>query len=143
MKKKLNVDGVMNELKGESVFFPAQSAPPETPQPPIRTEPTLKTVETTSPASASVQASTQASQHDSLLAEIRRTIKVQGKEVSYVRLTQEEKNQLADIIYSYKRQGVKTTETEISRIAINYLIEEYRANGQASILARLLVLLNA
>lgn len=74
----------------------------------------------------------QARQQDSLLADIRRTVKVQGKEVSYVRLTQEEKNQLSDIIYSYKRQGVKTSETEISRIAINYLIEEYKAHGQAS-----------
>lgn len=92
---------------------------------------------------ASQQDSTLAGKQDDMLEEIRKTVKAQGKEVTYVRLTQEEKNQLADIVYSYKRQGVRTTETEISRIAINYLIEEYQANGQASILARLLVLLNA
>lgn len=142
MKKKLNTAAVMNELRGESAFFPPSleaqgqhavphpSAAPHVP-------------ERIASPQASETARMQASQQDSLLADIRKTIKVQGKEVSYVRLTQQEKNQLADIIYSYKRQGVKTTETEISRIAINYLIEDYQANGQASILARLLVLLNA
>lgn len=140
MKKRLDTNAVMNELRGASVFFPT----------PTETEngtrnPTVKfeTQEKQQPSrlQTSEPASTLAREQDRLLEEIRRTVKGQGKEVSYVRLTLEEKNQLADIIYSYKRQGVRTTETEISRIAINYLIEDYQANGQASILARLLVLL--
>jgi hypothetical protein len=88
-------------------------------------------------------ASTLAREQERMLEEIRQAVKVQGKEVAYVRLTREEKNHLADIIYTYKRQGLKTTETEIGRIAINYLVEDYRANGKASILARLLAVLNA
>ncbi len=78
-----------------------------------------------------------------MLEDIRKVLKIQGKEVSYVRLTREEKNQIADIIYSYKRQGVKTTETEIGRIAINWLVEDYRSNGKASILACLLAILHS
>lgn len=143
MKKKLNTDAIMNELRGASVFFPPAPELHEVQAPPVIEFPVPTSPKLPPTSHTSERPSRQASQHDSLLAEIRRTIKVQGKEVSYVRLTQEEKNQLADIIYSYKRQGVKTTETEISRIAINYLVEEFKINGQASVLARLLVLLNA
>ena len=69
---------------------------------------------------------------------IRRTVKKGGKEVSFVRLTQTEKDQLADIVYIYKRQGKKTTENEINRIAINYLLEDYKRNGETSLLAQVI-----
>jgi len=42
-----------------------------------------------------------------------------------------------------KPQGMKTSENEITRIAINYFIEEYRQNGEQSILVKILKLLNA
>lgn len=74
---------------------------------------------------------------------IRQVIKVPGREVSYVRLTAEEKADLADVIYTYKRQGQKTSETEINRIALNYLLLDYRENGQQSVLARVLAALQA
>ena len=54
-----------------------------------------------------------------LIETIRKAVKVTGKEVSFSRLTPTEKSQLADIVYTYKRQGKKTSETEIARIAIN------------------------
>ncbi len=75
---------------------------------------------------------------DDAIETIRKAVKVAGKEVSFVRLTPEEKGQLADIIYTYKRQGKKTTENEISRIAVNYIVHDYRANGEQSILARVI-----
>jgi hypothetical protein len=65
-------------------------------------------------------------------------VKKSGKEVSFVRLTQDEKNELADIVYTYKRQGVKTTENEINRIAINFLLEDYKHNGEASVLVKVI-----
>lgn len=146
MKKQLNTTAVMNELKGASAFFPSTKSNGETkresgvPQP-IR-EP-RHSQRKNLVSQASHPASTLASEHDIMLEEIRKVVKVQGKEVSYVRLTLAEKNQLADIIYSHKRQGIRTTETEISRIAINYLVEDYKMNGKTSILARLLERLNA
>lgn len=79
-----------------------------------------------------------ARQPDSLIAEIRRTVRAYGKEVSYVRLTPEEKSLLADITYTYKRQGVKTSENEMNRIAVNFLLLDYRVNGAASILTRVI-----
>jgi hypothetical protein len=92
---------------------------------------------------ASSHASTLAEEADELTATIRRTVKVPGKEVVYVRLTPEEKAQIADIVYTYKRQGVKTSENEIGRIGANFLIEDYRANGENSVLAKVLAALQA
>jgi hypothetical protein len=74
---------------------------------------------------------------------IRQVIKVPGREVSYLRLTPEEKARLSDIVYTYKRQGQKTSETEINRIALNFLLLDYREHGQQSVLARVLAALLA
>lgn len=73
-----------------------------------------------------------------MIQQIRRTVRQPGKEVSYVRLTPQEKAQLADIVYTYKRQGAKTSENEINRIAVNYLLADYKENGAASVLVRVI-----
>jgi hypothetical protein len=52
---------------------------------------------------------------------VRKSVKQIGKEAATHRFTLEEKNELADIEYTYKRQGIRTSENEITRIAINYL----------------------
>ncbi len=91
----------------------------------------------------SVSTSMLASYHDDLIAGIRKVVKNPGREVSFVRVSPEEKGQLADIVYTYRRQGQKTSENEINRIAINFLLEDYRANGEQSILARTLAALRA
>lgn len=69
---------------------------------------------------------------------IRKTVKQYGKEAATHRFTLEEKRLLADIVYTYERRGVRTSENEITRIAINWLILDYQANGEQSVLARLL-----
>jgi hypothetical protein len=69
---------------------------------------------------------------------IRKTVKVPGREVSFVRLTPEEKAQLSEIVHEFKRAGKKTTETEVNRIAVNYLMDDYRTHGDASVLARVI-----
>jgi hypothetical protein len=88
-------------------------------------------------------ASTLARNQDSMLEKIRKTVKSLGKEVAFTRVTPEEKGKLADIVYTYKRQGVKTSENEINRIAINFLIEDYTKNGKESVLAKVIEALNA
>jgi hypothetical protein len=74
---------------------------------------------------------------------VRRSVKQIGKEAATHRFTLDEKNLLADIEYTYKRHGIRTSENEITRIAINYFIEDYRQNGEQSILAKILRLLNS
>ena len=80
---------------------------------------------------------------DSIFEVVRKSVKQIGKEAATHRFTLEEKNLLADIEYTYKRQGIRTSENEITRIAINFFIEEYRQKGEQSILVKILKLLNA
>ncbi len=79
---------------------------------------------------------------DSLIETIRKAVKHLGKEAATYRFTQEEKKALSDIVYTYKGRGVKTSENEITRTAINFLVEDYHQNGDNSILARVLERLN-
>ena len=83
-------------------------------------------------------ASTLARTHDAVVETIRRIIKSQGKEVSYIRMTPEEKAELAEIVYTYKRRGFKTSENEINRVAVNCMLEDYKVNGRNSLLAKVL-----
>ena len=95
------------------------------------------------PYAASKLASTLLGTEGEEIEAIRRVVKAPGREVSFVRLSPEEKGKLADVVYTYKRQGIKTTETEINRIAINALLTDYRANGEQSVLAKVLAALQA
>jgi len=168
-KKKLQVEGITNELEGASLFFnqPSKISHPPPIQEPIPEpviplpEPILKT-EIQSPVSveikkdnaksrqvsnnASKQASSIIEKHDSIEA-IRKTVKQVGKEVFFIRVSPAEKYTLGSIVYSfneiYRGEGRKTSENEIGRIGLNFLLEDYRENGNNSILARVLAALNA
>ena len=75
---------------------------------------------------------------------IRKIVKNPGKEeVLYVRLSKEEKDRLADISYTYKRQGIRTSDNEVVRVAINALLEDYRTSGANSLLAIIIASLHA
>jgi hypothetical protein len=74
---------------------------------------------------------------------IRKAVKPTGKEASIHRLTAEEKDAIADLVYAQRKKGITTSENEIARIALNYLLWEYRQNKQTSILAKVLERLNA
>ena len=73
---------------------------------------------------------------------VRRIVKVVGREVSFCRVSPEEKAQLAEIVYTYKRRGVRTSENEINRIALNAILLDYAANGEQSLLARTIAALH-
>ncbi len=139
MKKVLKTDMIKDELAG-SVFFPQQEARPDkaVSQPQTSSEPGSRA------APASELASKHASSHASTLAfetilqSISKTLRLLGKEVIYVRPTAEEKTQIKNIVYTYARQGIKTSDNEIGRIAINYLLKDYEVNGAESVLAKIL-----
>ena len=160
MTKKLNVDAITNELQ-ESAFFrrperkqPAEDklAPlPETPTPapeqsiPEQTQQHHDTViprhhDTMVPRNHDT---TIPLQDTDIFEVVRKAVKQIGKEAATHRFTLEEKNLLADIEYTYKRRGIRTSENEITRIAINYIIVEYRQNGEESILAKILKRFNS
>ncbi len=169
MKKHINTAEIMSELEG-SVFFPPKidkSTPKQEAEKienkEIASKPANKqtSIEVKKQVSspASLQTSNQTSSHDSIDASkhastiatqpdiieiIRKIVKTPAKEeVLYVRLTKEEKNQLGDIEYTYGRQDIETSGNELGRIAVNFLIADYKANGKNSILAKVLIALHA
>lgn len=124
-----------------------ETPPSQSTETPVRTKPTRhRSDQTSKPATErTVDASELASKraNNDLIQAVRKTLKIQGKEVAFTRITPEEKGRLADILYTYKRHGRKTTENEITRIAINYLLEDYMAHGDRSILASILAAMDA
>ena len=96
---------------------------------------------------ASKLASTQDSKRNDLVKTIRKSVRQVGKEVLFVRLSPDEKNTVGSIVYAfyemYRGDGFKTSENEIGRIAVNYLLENYQDNQNNSILAQVLAALKA
>ena len=80
---------------------------------------------------------------DDIFDVVRKAVKQIGKEAATHRFTLDEKNLLADIEYTYKRKGIRTSENEITRIAINYFIGDYRKKGDSSLLATIIKRLNS
>jgi hypothetical protein len=81
---------------------------------------------------------------DDLLVElIRKTIKVPGREVAFIRTTPSEKARLADVAYTFKRDGKRISETDVARIGLNYVLEDFARRGDASMLARVIAALLA
>ena len=69
---------------------------------------------------------------------LRNAVKQVGKEAATYRFTREEKDQLSDVIHTCRRRGYRTSEVEITRIALNYLVGDYRSGGKRSVLHRVL-----
>ena len=81
--------------------------------------------------------------HDTTVETIRRAVKALGKEAATHRFTATEKEAIAEIVYACKRQGLRTTENEITRVAVNFIVHDYQVNGKDSLLVRVLLALNA
>ena len=79
---------------------------------------------------------------DSELETVRKALKSFGKEAATHRFTSIEKQQIADLIYNYRKKGIKTSENELTRIAVNYIINDQKENLENSILDQVLRLLN-
>lgn len=73
-----------------------------------------------------------------MLETLRKEVKRVGKEAATHRFTAEEKNAIADLVYTYSRRDVRTSENEITRIAVNWLLFDYQEHSAQSVLARML-----
>jgi hypothetical protein len=76
--------------------------------------------------------------HDDVIEQIRQAVRQTGKEAGTYRITREEKKALLEICYSHRLDGIRTSENEITRIAINYLIHDHKSNAKDSILERVI-----
>lgn len=81
------------------------------------------------------------SEHD--VERIRKAVKQLGKESATLRLTDLEKGAVWDILVDMRRKGIRTTETEIIRIALNYILNDYEKDSDASIVVQALESLNS
>lgn len=139
--KTLNEDVLRDELAGSTFFranqpanepTPVQSQPaPEQPGKPARSH-----------DAATPRAHDTVTPSEEVIETIRKAVKQLGKEDATYRFTDVEKKALADVVYTYSRAGVRTSQNEITRIGINYVMEDYRSAGKYSVLARVLERLN-
>ncbi len=73
---------------------------------------------------------------------IRKAVKLLGEKAATHRFTPKEKEAITDLVYAYKKKGITTSENEITRIAINYLVLDYQQRKEESILSSVLERLN-
>lgn len=150
-KKKLDTVGILNELTGKSRFF-------EPPNQEKLVETTEKQIEP--PAPDGNHATTISSNHDAVIPRhhdtviprhhdtatievVRKALKVFGKEAATHRFTLEEKQAIAEIIFAFRQKNIRTSENEITRIAINWLMLDHKKNEENSILHQALFALNS
>jgi hypothetical protein len=81
--------------------------------------------------------------HDSMTAIITKSVREVGKEVCTYRLTQKEKTALVEIIYHFRMRNSRLSENEIARIAINFLIEDFKANKNTCMLSSIVEAMKA
>lgn len=80
---------------------------------------------------------------DNLIEFIRKSVKQIGKEAATYRFTAGEKEALAEMIFTFRKDGVRVSENEITRVAVNALIHDFKIKGKDSTLSKVLEQLNA
>ena len=94
-----------------------------------------KDADSTIPGSqSSNHATMQPDNHDDVVEYIRQAVRHTGKEAGTYRITREEKKALLELCYSFRLSGIRTSENEITRIAINYLIHDHKSDPKDNIL---------
>ena len=76
--------------------------------------------------------------HDTATADVRKAVKLFGKEAATYRFSLEEKRAMQAIVYDFRQQGINTSESQIVRIALNLALEEHKARGAKSVLDQLI-----
>lgn len=149
MKKKLDEEGIANELRSGSAFFKRTEQEVIQPEKEAMQPVEKKNTKRVAPrqqlkAEQQKQSDTAVSWFDDdAIEHIRKAVKQPGKEAATYRFTAEEKKALADIVYTYKTQGVRTSENEVTRASINFIVQDYEQNGENSVLAKVLASLNS
>ncbi len=108
----------------------------------IRQRETSRALRTTAPKNDSYRDSNLSSDRSVMFAQIRKAVRVRGTEQSIHRLSPQEKRDIKDIVYAYDTQGIRTSEVELTRIALNFLITDHKEHKKESILAKVLLSLN-
>ena len=121
---------------------PVLVAAPKKPKPAPKKKPV--THDTTPPAN---QPTAVPRHHDTAVSSqvetVRKAVRELGKEAATHRFTAAEKRAVAGIVYTYASNGIRTSENEVVRIAINWILSDYEENGEQSFLYKTLSALNS
>jgi cell envelope opacity-associated protein A len=79
---------------------------------------------------------------DKVIDHLRKAVREIGKEAATHRFTVAEKRALAELVYVYQKQGIRTSENEVTRIAINFILSDYESAGKGSVLDQVIRKLN-
>lgn len=77
-----------------------------------------------------------------MVSMIRAAVIQTGQASTNHRLTNVEKERIEDVVWEFKKNGIRTTENEIVRIALNYILNHHDQEGKNSLLAITLNLLH-
>ena len=160
MKKKLDTTAITNELKGASAFFPDYKGVSPSPDEPERATPPATGADRSASSAKKDNGDTMIPRHHDtttprnrdtmipvddadLFEGVRKAVKQIGKEAATHRFTEVEKESLRELEFAYRKTGIRTSENEITRIAINYLVEDHRLHGEKSVLTKVLKRLNS
>ena len=136
----------------DSPFFIKQPVAPEIPQQKSTAESQPKSHDTMMPTTTQKRDDTSPDNehdtvtpryHDTTIETVRQAVKVIGKEAATHRFTTAEKEAIAAIVYVVKQRGIRTSENEIARIAVNFILRDYEARKEQSLLVKVLQALNA
>ena len=129
------------ELDKQAASRPRERPKPRATQRKPRADPEAKPMKQGVPAQRD-RGTTVSRQRDasprSMIERMRGSVIKIGKEAATHRFTREEKDALADAVYTYGRQGYRTSENEIVRIGVNWLMGDYKEHGNHSVLHRVL-----
>src|SRR5712691_9268016 len=105
MKKRLDTTNIMNELRGQSAFFPAQKKELQEESHPTHSQETNESEvsryhDTTIPSNHGIMVSPK---KEDIIEVVRRSVRRIGKEAATHRCTLEERQALDEIEYQYKR----------------------------------------
>ena len=79
---------------------------------------------------------------EDIISKLRSIVRQIGKEPTTCRLTVEEKKLLKSVEFDYSTKDIQTSANEIMRIAMNFIVDDYKENGEHSILDKVLRALN-
>jgi hypothetical protein len=147
-KKILNTSMVLSELSGQSVYFRKESPKGKLLVADSQSKDEADNLDDSQPPSnhdsmpSRDHETTVSRYHDTTIETVRKAVKEIGKEAATHRFTIEEKRAIADLVYTYKRQGVRTSENQIARIAVNFIFQDHNENGENSLIDQVLKALN-
>ena len=69
-----------------------------------------------------------------MVSRLHATVKHCGKEAATYRFARREKTELMELVYRYGKRGYRTSENEIVRIAVNWMLEEHKTRAKRGVL---------